>query len=77
MQGPKVPNFLGEFLKLPVIICSRNDLAVEPMVILGKSDVVVLDERLDRRHQGQHPGRTRNTPSQSHCDRFEVLTDGR
>jgi methionyl aminopeptidase len=78
-EDPKVPNFVsddyrkrGDFYLQPGMT-----LAVEPMVILGKSDVVVLDDRWTVVTKDNTPAAHFEHTIAVTATGCDVLTDGR
>jgi len=78
-EDPKVPNFVSdEFRKRGDFYLQPGmTLAVEPMVILGKSDVVVLDDRWTVVTKDNTPAAHFEHTIAVTATGSEVLTDGR
>ncbi|HVS69890.1 MAG TPA: type I methionyl aminopeptidase [Phycisphaerae bacterium] len=78
-EDPKVPNFVsGDFLKRGDFYLQPGmTLAVEPMVILGKPDVVVLDDRWTVVTKDSTPAAHYEHTIAVTATGSDVLTDGR
>ncbi|HVX87060.1 MAG TPA: type I methionyl aminopeptidase [Phycisphaerae bacterium] len=78
-EDPKVPNFVsGDFLKRGDFYLQPGmTLAVEPMVILGSADVVVLDDRWTVVTKDSTPAAHYEHTIAVTATGSDVLTDGR
>jgi methionyl aminopeptidase len=77
-EDPKVPNFVtAEQLRGDFKLKPGTTIAVEPMVVMGKRDVVLLDDHWTVVTQDRLPAAHFEHTVAVTDDGVEILTDGR